>query len=474
MLKRILFGLVALVVVLLVIVVGALLYLRIPQNASGMAAESVCSAAFVAGRDADNLMEEDVLPASPALTAISIDVNEGEKSVTAKFAGLFSRTASLLPDRGCVLDEDPAPGAQAFTPDPTAGAGQPWPRGNAPLPEAEWDPAIDSAQLNAAVDAAMQGAGDVAGANPRGLAVVQDGKLLVLREAEGFEGTPLHGWSMTKTVGGMLAYKVLTDKGIALSTPVVDAFPSGNAPSWVAEWAQDERKDITVADLFYMRDGLKNREGYGPADPVVQMLYGEQDMSGWAASFPAEEPAGTRWQYLSATSNILAAVARAQFATDEEYWAYPQTALYDELGLTTASLATDTAGTWVSSSYLWAAVPDWARLGQLVLQDGQWDGNAVLPEGWLETASTPALPAGDGAGYGAQSWLLANPVGGECRTTPGIPEDTVSMGGHWGQVVASVPSKDAVVVRLGWTFDSDQFDKCELLGDILSSLPDRN
>lgn len=474
MLKRIVLGIIALIVVLLVVVVGALVYLRIPQNASGMAAESVCSAAFMAGRSPDNLMEEDVLPASPALSAISVDVNEDEKSVTAKFAGLFSRTASLLPDRGCVLDEPPAAGAEGFVINADAGADQSWPAGNAPIPATDWDPAIDADRLNAAVDAAFVGAGDTAAANARGLAVVQDGKLLVLREAPGFAGTPLHGWSMTKTVGGMLAYKILTEKGIDLQTPVVDAFPAGNAPSWVAEWAQDERREITVADLFYMRDGLKNREGYGPTDPVVQMLYGEPDMSGWAASFPAEEPAGTRWQYLSATSNILAAVARGQFASDEEYWSYPATALYDPVGLTTASLATDTAGTWVSSSYLWATVPDWARLGQLVLQDGQWEGEEVLPPGWLEFAGTSALPDGDGAGYGAQTWIPANPVGGECRSTPGIPEDTVSMEGHWGQIVASVPSKDAVVVRLGWTFDRDQFDSCALLSEVLSSLPDRN
>ena len=81
------------------------------------------------------------------------------------------------------------------------------------------------------------------------------------------------------------------------------------------------------------------------------------------------------------------------------------------------------------------------------------------------------MSQGEGAGYGAGSWLPGNPVGGECRDEPRVPTDTVSMEGHWGQLVEMVPSRDAVIVRLGWTFDSDQFGACEFMADVLAALP---
>lgn len=472
--KRIGIALAVIVGLFVVLVAGAfayLLYLKIPQSASGISAKAVCSGVFIAGRDPANLYDEDVVGASPALTVVSVSVDEANRTATAKTLGMFSRTAALIPERGCVLDVEPNPNAIPFQTSPPDPA--PWPAGDGTVPQSEWPAGVDAAALNEVVANAFVGAGDIAAANARGVAVVQDGKLLVLREAPGFEdGTPLHGWSMTKSVAGMLAYAILKQNNVPLDTPVVDSFKPGRAPSWVADWKQDERAQITIEQVFQMTDGLANVEGYTPFDATVRMLNSEQDMAAFAASAPVEYPAGTHWNYTSQTANILAAVARGQFDTDEEYWAYPTVTLFDPLDTDGAVLETDTDGTWVGSSYLWASTADWAKFGQLGLDDGTWQGQQVLPPGWWEFASTPALPEGEGAGYSAQTWLPGNPIGGECRDTPGVPADVVSMQGHWGQKIAMVPSKNAVIVRLGWTFDSDQFDYCQFYGDVISTLPD--
>lgn len=468
-LRRALIALTVVLVLLVAAVVGVLLFFNIPGNAAGLAAKSVCSAAFVAGRPADaaTLMEQDVLPASPALAFISTDVDTDQRSVTSEFLGLFDRRASLVADRGCVLGAEPDPASSSFQASPPSP--DPWPAGDAAAADAGAE--VDTAALAEVVDAAFVGSGDPAAANARGVAVVQDGQLLVARDGTDIPpGAALHGWSMTKTVAAMLAYTKLTEEGIDLQTPVVDAFPADREPSWVAEWREDDRARVTVADLFYMRPGLSTDEGYEPWDPVVQMLYGQPDMAGWAADHPLDHEPGTYWEYLSATSNVLAAVVKAQFPSDEEYWDYPRTALFEPLGLSTATLETDLAGTWVGSSYLWASVTDWARLGQLMLDDGQWDGEQVIAPGWLEVANAPAVADGEGRGYGAQTWRPADEVGGECRDVEGVPDDTLSMEGHWGQVVAMVPSRDAVIVRLGWTFDSSQFDSCQLISDVLATL----
>lgn len=470
LLRRVLWGVVSLVLALVVIAYGALMYFSIPQNAAGMAAKGICSAAFVAGRPLQNLFAQDVLPASPLLGAITIAVDEKAYTVTATFAGLVSRRAVLTRQRGCVLDIEPDAAARPYH--PTVDASKPWPQGEAALPSAQWGAGVEVAALQGVVDAAFAGAGDPLAANARGLAVVHQGRLLALRDAPGFApGTGLHGWSMTKTVNGMLAYKLSSEAGLPLDAAVVDAFPAGRAPAWLEAWRRDSRQHIKVNDLLYMRDGLASTEDYDPWGSVPQMLWGAADAAAWAANQPAEAPPATRWRYLSATANLLSAVARGRFASDAEYWAYPRTALFDPIGAKSAVLEADTSGNWVGSSYLWASVGDWARLGQLMLQDGKWGDAQVLPAGWLQLASRPSTPTGDGQGYGAQSWLFGNQQAGRCKAFPGVPVDTVAMSGHWGQMVAMVPSRQVVVVRLGWTFKRGQFDDCRLLADVLATLP---
>ena len=136
-----LFGLVVLLVLLLA---GALLALDIPGNASGMAAKSICSATCVAGRPWQNLLAQDVVPASPALAPISIQVDEAGTSVTARFAGLFARQARLLPDRGCVL-EVPAPAAtKPAVAAAKPGTAQAWPAGEAALLPEQWGTGVDT------------------------------------------------------------------------------------------------------------------------------------------------------------------------------------------------------------------------------------------------------------------------------------------------------------------------------------------
>ena len=470
--KRVLVGLGALVLLLLAVVVGGLFWFHIPQNAAGVVAQTVCSAAFVSGRDkpVDELITSDVAPQSPVLGVVSASIDHDQHTVTAKFLGVVSRTSALQTRRGCVLDGAVDPTAKPYVPAPTNPAA--WPKGDAPVSASELSTlGVDSAKLGAVLDKAFADSGDPNGVNARGVAVVQGGKLLVLRDGTGIApNTALHGWSMTKTVAAMLAWKKFSQVGLDINEPVVKAFPANRAPSWVADWQKDDRKNITVADLLFMRDGLKLGEGYGPTGDVVQMLYGEPDMSGWAAQHPLEFTPGSTWEYLSATSNILAAVTRAQFATDQEYVDFAYDSLFTPIGVSTATLQTDASGTWVGSSYLWASSADWARLGQLMLKDGKWNGAQVLPSGWWALAGTPAVASGEGHGYGAQTWIPGEPKGGECATTPGYPRDTLLMEGHWGQIVAMVPSRDAVIVRLGWSIDKD-FDGCQFVADVAAALP---
>ena len=468
--KRVLLIVSGLPLILLCLASAVLLYFGIPRNAAGMASKAICSATFVAGRPWQALLAQDVLPASPVLGLISIDVDESTRSVTARFAGLFARTAVLLPQRGCVLDA--APSNAPITPAEQAKAQteQAWPLGEAAVPVAQWGPGIDVPALQKILDQAFDGAGDPTAANARGLAVVHKGRLLALRTASGFAvESPLHGWSMSKTVTGMLLHKLASETQLSIDSRVVDAFKPGREPAWLASWRGDVRRDIKVSDLLYMRDGLASTEDYQAWGSVPQMLWGQANVAAFAAAAPVEAAAGTRWRYLSATANLLSSVARGRFDQDADYWAYPAKALFEPIGAHSAVLESDRDGNWVGSSYVWASTGDWARLGQLMLNDGRWGDSQVLPPGWLKGAATPSTAQGEGQGYGAVTWRIGDPVAGECKGY-GLPPDTLAMIGHWGQIVAMVPSRQTVIVRLGWTFKRKAFDNCALVAAVLKTL----
>lgn len=202
--RRVFYAASALVLGVALLAIAALVALGIPRNAAGMAAKGICSAAFVAERPLPQLLAEEVLPASPVLSAIAVSVDRQGRSVTARFAGLFARRATYVAQRGCVLDLDPASAeAQAAAPAASAATdpARPWPQGQAPVPADQWGAGVDIRGLQQLVQDALVGAGDPQAANARAVAIVHKGRLLVLRTAPGFDAfTPLHGWSMAKTV----------------------------------------------------------------------------------------------------------------------------------------------------------------------------------------------------------------------------------------------------------------------------------
>ncbi|RPH42378.1 MAG: class C beta-lactamase-related serine hydrolase [Burkholderiales bacterium] len=438
---------------------------------AGLAAHAVCSGAFVAGRAPDTVLAADVRPLSRLTAIIAASPDVDARSATGRAPGVAPRTARLVAGRGCVLDAPPpAPGETpppAFVrPAPREAA---WPVGDRAVDETAWGPRVDAPALRRVVDGAFEGAGDPARANTRAVAVVHAGRLLVDRGAPDFPtGTPLLGWSMTKTVMAMLAHQLHAERRLALESPVVDAAAGPRAPAWLAAWRSDDRARITVEDLLHMRDGLDHVEDYGAAGNVARMLYGQRDVAAFAAAAPAAAPAGQRWRYLSTSTNLLARVLRSRHDTDADYWAAPRRTILEPIGARTVTLATDADGSFIGSSFGWASAADWARLGELTLRDGRWSGRQVLAPGWLERVSRPARPEAPGRGYGTQAWRIGDPVAGRCAGK--VPEDTVAMMGYGEQIVAIVPSREAVVVRLGQTFDRSRFDTCAFVAGVLNSL----
>ncbi len=118
--------------------------------------------------------------------------------------------------------------------------------------------------------------------------------------------------------------------------------------------------------------------------------------------------------------------------------------LFDKLGIRTMVIETDPFGNFLGQGYEVGSGRDWARLGNLYLQGGVWNGERILPEGYTKFVSTlaPAWAADNRPIYGAFFWL-----NGDGRYP--VPRDAYYMLGAGGQTTLMIPSHDLVVVRLG-------------------------
>jgi len=422
----------------LAVLAGGIVYLLVAppevlRVADAYAAKIVCSNVFIAGRDADETLAVDVqAPGHPLLRLARIRVDRGEGVVTARLFGLFATgTAIHRPGLGCATVPDGDVGAARRVQLTQAPA-------LAPPGAAMWPAGGQVATVATPALADIFATAALTGPGMRAIVVVKDGKLVAEAYGTGFNGdTPLLGWSMTKTVNAALLARAMAAAGVGFD--VAGLFP---------QWAGDERAAIRLADLLSMTSGLAFNEDYGDVSDVNRMLFLEPDMAAFAVSRPAVAAPGEVFSYSSGTAILLSRLWMSWLGDDTGALAYPRTALFGPLGMTSAVLEADAAGTLAGSSYMYATARDWARFGLFLLQDGVWNGERLLPEGFVALMQTSNRKPG---GYSqAQSWVLG-PLESDGAPSAGLPLDSFWMLGHDGQSIAIIPSAGLVVVRLGLT-----------------------
>ncbi len=228
-------------------------------------------------------------------------------------------------------------------------------------------------------------------------------------------------------------------------------FDDLHAPAPVPEWREedDPRSSIRISDLLRMSSGLEfshlsdPRETWKRGHPDHMYVYsGAIDVFDFVLSRPSEFPPNTVGRYRNTDPLTLGAIIkRTVEERGQNYFQFPQSDLFDRIGIRKLVLEPDRYGNFVMTGFEYGRARDWARLGLLYLQDGVWQGERILPEGWAEFVSTPA-PAWDEPEYGGLFWL--NRVG-----SWDLPEDAYYMAGGGGQYTIIVPSLDLVVVRMG-------------------------
>jgi CubicO group peptidase (beta-lactamase class C family) len=436
---------------------------------SGFVAEMLCGGVFVSGRDADAVKAEDLAgPGYELLRHFQIRLDTQTRSATASAYGFAAQTAIFRDGLGCTLIDGKtevelrAETADLFgepLPPPSEAL---WPEGDrVDLSSRPGD--VDAVALDAAIEAAFAEPDPAHPRNTRALVVVHRGRIVAERYAPGFDSDmPLIGWSMTKAaLNALIGLRVKDGKLAAADKDLL--------PDWRGEG--DLRRDISLDNLLRMSSGLEFDESYGdPLSDVTQMLFVVPDKAQFAADKPLLYPPGSHFDYSSGTSVILAGILRGGFDKERDYLRYPRKRLFGPLGMRTALIEPDAAGTFIASSLIYASARDFARLGLLYLQDGMWRGERLLPEGWVAYTLTPTAGAPD-ASYGAHMWLKLPES--ERFGEPPMPGDAFYFLGHEEQIVAVVPSRDLVIVRLGRTVQGGKWDHARDLSPIVAAFPPR-
>lgn len=415
------------------------------HHAAGFA-KVICSAVFITGLDPDFASQNIGFFTAPYEVRAKLGkpiIDRAGKAVHVTLPSGVRRTARYLGDQGCVT-LPAGKDSVSFTPvrvksslvDPDT---QPWPMGDL-LPKTPLPKEVDASKVQQAVDAAFEPAAAMTAA----FVVTWKGRIIGERYGEGINSrTPLESWSMGKSLTATLL-------GILIKRGVYDLMQPAPIPEW--QGAGDPRVTIRIADILRMSSGLRIRapqdpdyDRRGPYPDHLYLYTGGVNSFHYAATRPLQWPPGTVGRYRNTDPVLINYLIRLGVEKlGEEYMAFPQRALFDKIGIRTMVMETDPFGNFLTQGYEYASGRDWARLGNLYLQDGVWGGKRILPEGLVKFVSTvaPAWAADRRPIYGGFFWINGD------GAFP-VPKEAYYMAGAGGQTTLIIPSHDLVVVRLG-------------------------
>lgn len=415
------------------------------HNTAGFA-KTMCSNVFITGMQPDVAAEVTGYFTGPYAQRSKVGtpvVDRTKKEVRITMVDGNTLTARNYGSQGCVTLASGATDV-SFKPEAVTSAlpdpgTQPWPMGDM-LPS-DRGTGFDAAKVEQAVAAPFE----TSGAYTTAFVVSYKGRIIGERYMNDVTPTTaLESWSMGKSVTATLM-------GILIQQGVYTLDQPAPIPEWQA--AGDKRQQIRISDLLHMSSGLRIK---APDDPDfdpngtypdhIYFYTGRINAFHYAATRPQQWPPNTVGRYRNTDPVLVNYLIRlAVDKRGDDYLSFPQRALFDKIGVRSMTIEPDPYGNFLTQGHDFMSARDWARLGNLYLQDGVWNGERILPEGFVKFVSTvaPAWAADKRPIYGGFFWL--NGMG----QWP-VPTSAYYMLGAGGQVVVIIPSHDLVVVRLGY------------------------
>ena len=236
-----------------------------------------------------------------------------------------------------------------------------------------------------------------------GLIILQDGKVRLERYALGFrDDGRWTSFSVAKSLTSTLVGAAIKDGAIkSLNDPV---------PDYIDELSGSAYADVTVEQLLTMTSGIAWNEDYDDPDSDVAQFdkqaaeTGKSATAAYMATLPRAHPPGEVWNYSTGETNLIGILVMR--ATGKPLAEYLSEKVWQPYGMQQdASWLLGNDGYEISGCCIQAAVRDFARFGQFILDGGAIDGQPVLPDGWLEKATQKQVSYGaPGEGYGYQWW----------------------------------------------------------------------
>jgi len=267
--------------------------------------------------------------------------------------------------------------------------------------------------------------------NSRGIGVdsvtvIRDGYVVLDEYFSPYEGEPHIIYSCTKSVVSTLIGIAIEEGYIeSLDVRMLDLFPDrtvGNMSAW--------KEEITLRDLLTMTAGFDARDSYLYEWEGLNTMHASPDALQYVLNLPVIEEPGTRFEYTNGVSHLLSCIITEK--TGMSALEYGRERLFEPLGIHDVEWHNDSMGRNWGYSRIYITPHDMAKLGYLFLNKGQWDGTQIVPEEWVEEATTKHVDATIMDGYGYQWWVSGNGY--------------YTAVGHMGQFIHVVPDLDLVAV----------------------------
>lgn len=410
-----------------------------------------------------NQLASNLLPRIAIILFVLLLVGCGQAiPVATPSISLLSPTATKLPPTATLYPPTRTP-IPTFTPygKIPEQVGDGWPTGS--LVDARIDPIRISKMLEAIYRGKEQG--DVP-TNPNGshkienidsILIVREG-LLVFEEYFNYHSrTNAHDIaSVSKSITSLLMGMAIEQSHIgSVQDKILTSFPE-----YLPLQQEDTRKDnITIEDLLTMRSGLECDDW----DPASRSYYlknqpSRDDEIEFILNIPLETAPGTNFSYCTWGTVVLNALLIK--TTGMELPEYANKYLFQPLGIRSVSWG-GPYGTWKNTDGVALMTSrDMAKIGQLMLQRGKWDGEEIIPEAWIEQSTRQSEPLlfneTWGKGYGYFWWISDVPIAGKTY-------HSFAASGHGGQVIAVFPDVDMVIVLTGSNYEDDTGQPFEIM-----------
>lgn len=242
--------------------------------------------------------------------------------------------------------------------------------------------------------------------------------------------------SMCKSITGMAVGMLIEEVQLSLDENIYKIFEQRMNPL-----AKIFRPEVTVEHLLTMTSGVSFNES------------GIISGNDWLESYlnaPVIGTPGTKFQYNSLNSYVLSAIISERTGMTMEEYLRPR--LFEPMGITRYLWETCPKGITKGGWGLFLCAEDMAKLGQLYLNKGRWNGQQLVSEEWVETSTQKHVESGDDTfGYGYQIWMEER-------------QGSFEFNGMLGQNVVVYPDMDMVIVTNAG--NNELFQNCVMLNII--------